>query len=47
MSLQMTGGTDLMNFINLNLAIVYLRTNRHSELMGLLDAINPETIPTV
>ena len=42
----MTDGADLINFIKLNLAIVYLRTSRQNELLGLLDAINPETIPT-
>uniref|UniRef100_A0A2C9JSS8 MAU2 chromatid cohesion factor homolog n=1 Tax=Biomphalaria glabrata TaxID=6526 RepID=A0A2C9JSS8_BIOGL len=45
-ALKMAGGGDLNNFINLNLAIVYLRTNRHTELLGLLEAINPETIPS-
>ncbi|CAL1526010.1 unnamed protein product [Lymnaea stagnalis] len=45
-ALKMAGGVELINFINLNLAIVYLRTNRHPQLMGLLDSINPETIPT-
>ncbi|GFO22972.1 mau2 chromatid cohesion factor homolog [Plakobranchus ocellatus] len=45
-ALKMTDGADLINFIKLNLAIVYLRTSRQNELLGLLDAINPETMPT-
>ncbi|GFR91670.1 MAU2 chromatid cohesion factor homolog, partial [Elysia marginata] len=45
-ALKMTDGGDLINFIKLNLAIVYLRTSRQNELLGLLDAINPETMLT-
>ncbi|RUS80189.1 hypothetical protein EGW08_012046 [Elysia chlorotica] len=45
-ALKMTDGVDLINFIQLNLAIIYLRTSRQNELLGMLDAINPETIPT-
>lgn len=38
--------TELALFVNLNLAIVYLRTNRQQELMGLLDVIDPEKVET-
>ena len=38
--------TELALFVNLNLAIVYLRTNRQPELMGLLHMIDPEKIET-
>ena len=44
--LQMTDATDLVNFVNLNLAIVYLRTNHQSELMELVNSIDPEVMPT-
>ena len=38
--------TELALFVNLNLAIVYLRTNRQQELMGLLHMIDPEKVET-
>jgi len=45
-AVKMTDTLDLVNFINLNLAIVYLRTNHQGELMNLVEAINPETMHT-
>ena len=37
--------SDLATFINLNLAIVYLRMNRTQDLEVLLSTIDPEHIP--
>lgn len=38
--------TELWTFANLNLAIVYLRTKREQEFQGLLERINPESLPS-
>ncbi|XP_064607711.1 MAU2 chromatid cohesion factor homolog [Liolophura sinensis] len=43
-ALRLSTDKDLWTFINLNLAIVYLRQNRQSELMGLLERIDPERL---
>lgn len=43
-SFQLTTVSDLKSFVNLNLAIVYLRTNRQTELVGLLESIDPEKL---
>jgi len=32
--------------VNLNLAIVYLRTKREAEFQSLFERINPETLPS-
>eukprot|EP00918_Siedleckia_nematoides_P020020 GHVU01042675.1.p1 GENE.GHVU01042675.1~~GHVU01042675.1.p1 ORF type:complete len:604 (+),score=53.86 GHVU01042675.1:25-1812(+) len=45
-ALQTSVQTELWLFISLNLAIVYLRTNRHADLMSLLERMNPETLET-
>ncbi|KAK2178726.1 hypothetical protein NP493_532g03030 [Ridgeia piscesae] len=37
---------DLWTFINLNLAIVYLRTNRQSDLVTLLERVDPDKLST-
>ncbi|XP_055956301.1 MAU2 chromatid cohesion factor homolog [Patella vulgata] len=42
---KLSTSNEVRLFVNLNLAIVYLRTNRQSELVGLMEAINPETVP--
>ncbi|KAL8615922.1 hypothetical protein ACOMHN_034598 [Nucella lapillus] len=36
-------GAELTSFINLNLAIVYLRMNRQADLMRMVDLLKPET----
>ncbi|XP_046543112.1 MAU2 chromatid cohesion factor homolog isoform X1 [Haliotis rubra] len=41
---KLTTVSDLKSFVNLNLAIVYLRTNRQTELVGLLESIDPEKL---
>ena len=41
---QLSSVTDLWTFINLNLAIVYLRQNKAPELMALLERIDPERV---
>lgn len=41
-ALKKSESTDLSLFINLNLAIVYLRMNRPQEFMGLFEKIDPE-----
>ncbi|XP_014673025.1 PREDICTED: MAU2 chromatid cohesion factor homolog [Priapulus caudatus] len=43
-ALRLSTENELWTFINLNLAIVYLRTNREADLMGLLERIDPERI---
>jgi MAternally-affected-uncoordination protein len=43
---QISSQTELWTFINLNLAIVYLRTNRQSDLVRLLDKVEPEQLET-
>ena len=43
--LQQSRHLELMTFINLNLAIVYLRLNRQADLMALVEHIDPERIP--
>jgi len=45
-AVKMTETTDLIHFIKLNLAIVYLRTNHQVELLALIESINPETMNT-
>ncbi|KAL5005286.1 hypothetical protein ScPMuIL_018742 [Solemya velum] len=45
-ALRISKESDLWTFINLNLAIVYLRTNRQSEISGLLDRIDPDRLRT-
>ena len=42
---KLANNSDLATFINLNLAIVYLRTNRTEDWTNLLSAIDPERIP--
>ncbi|KAF0288776.1 MAU2 chromatid cohesion factor [Amphibalanus amphitrite] len=37
---------ELWTFVNMNLAIVYLRTGRQSDFLGLLDRISPESLPS-
>lgn len=37
---------ELWTFANLNLAIVYLRGKREADFNGLLERINPETLPS-
>lgn len=36
----------MWTFANLNLAIVYIRQKRETELSSLLERINPETLPS-
>lgn len=43
---QTTTQPDLWTFINLNLAIVYLRTNRQSDLVTLLERVDPDKLST-
>lgn len=40
----MSEGTELETFINLNLAIVFIRTKREQEYDKVLEKINPETL---
>ncbi|XP_013405150.1 MAU2 chromatid cohesion factor homolog [Lingula anatina] len=44
-AIRLSTEPNLWSFNNLNLAIVYLRNNRHADLMTLLDRIDPERIP--
>ena len=37
---------ELWTFVNMNLAIVYLRMGRQSDFLGLLDRISPESLPS-
>ena len=37
---------ELITFANLNLAIVYLRSRRDTELNALMERINPESLPS-
>lgn len=37
--------SHLWTFINLNLGIVYARTNKVNEFMSLLDQIHPQRVP--
>lgn len=41
-ALKNSDSTDLYLFVNMNLAIVYLRMNRQQDFMGLLEKIDPE-----
>jgi len=41
-----TSDPELWTFASLNLALVYLRTNRQSELMAILETIEPERMTT-
>lgn len=43
-ALKMSEGTELETFINLNLAIVFIRTKREQEYDKVLEKINPETL---
>ncbi|XP_041367960.1 MAU2 chromatid cohesion factor homolog [Gigantopelta aegis] len=43
---KLTTALDLRNFVNLNLAIVYLRTSRQADLTSLMDKIEPEKMET-
>ncbi len=45
-ALRIARESDLWLFVNLNLAIVYLRTGREQEFYGLLERINPERFPS-
>ncbi|CAH1797221.1 unnamed protein product [Owenia fusiformis] len=44
-ALRLSVGKELWTFVNLNLAIVYLRTNRVNELLGLVERIDPDRLP--
>ena len=35
---------ELWVFVSLNLALVYLRTNRHDEFMAVLNTVEPESL---
>ena len=37
---------DLWTFVNLNLALVYLRSNRQADFLGVLEAVEPDRIGT-
>lgn len=41
-ALRQSESPDLSSFVNMNLAIVYLRMGRQQDFMGLLDKIDPE-----
>lgn len=41
-AIKSSQGTELEMFVNLNLAIVYLRTNRFPEFMTIMDKVDPE-----
>ncbi|KAG1667223.1 MAU2 chromatid cohesion factor [Nymphon striatum] len=43
-ALRLSTETELWTFVNLNLAIVYLRTKRDQDLLELLNRINPEAL---
>ncbi|XP_074651649.1 MAU2 chromatid cohesion factor homolog [Tubulanus polymorphus] len=45
-AIHLSRDSDLWIFINLNLAIVYLRTNRHQDLNQLMDRIDPDRLHT-
>jgi len=42
----MTSDPDLWTFVNLNLALVYLRLNRQADFMSTLEAVEPERLET-
>jgi len=46
MSLCLVQSSDreLWTFVSLNLALVYLRTNRHDEFMAVLNTVEPERL---
>lgn len=44
MRISRTSDHDLITFINLNLAIIYLRTNRQADLAMLLEHVEPDRI---
>ena len=37
---------ELWTFVNMNLAIVYLRMGRQADFLALLDRISPESLPS-
>ncbi|XP_022329171.1 MAU2 chromatid cohesion factor homolog [Crassostrea virginica] len=41
-AIKSSQGTELEMFVNLNLAIVYLRTNRFPEFMSIMEKVDPE-----
>jgi len=43
---QFSKGAELESFVNLNLSIVYLRTNRQNELVRILEKVEPEKLDT-
>jgi len=45
-ALRTSRETELWTFANLNLAIVYLRSNRFPELQGLVPRISPDSLPS-
>ena len=44
--LQKTVETELWTFVSLNLGIVYLRSNRTSDLVSLLERVDPDRLDT-
>lgn len=44
--LQTSQERELWTFANLNLAIVYLRSRREADFIGLLDRISPDRLPS-
>ncbi|CAG2243178.1 MAU2 [Mytilus edulis] len=43
-AIKLSRGTELAAFINLNLAIIYMRSNRQDELLQILEKVDPEKL---
>lgn len=41
---QSSNGSELAALINLNLAIIYMRTNKQDELTQILEAVDPDKL---
>jgi len=45
-ALRFSQNHELWTFINLNLAVVYLRSHREADFAAIMDRINPDSLPT-
>lgn len=45
-ALRFSQNHELWTFVNLNLAVVYLRCHRETDFAAIMDRINPESLPT-
>jgi len=45
-ALKFSQNHELWTFINLNLAVVYLRSHRETDFAAIMDRINPDSLPT-